>query len=42
MGCSVICPFLPNRYEEDWGLEDPVGKSIDELMINACNIENIE
>ena len=31
MGCGVICPFLPNKYEEDWGLEDPVGKSIEEF-----------
>jgi arsenate reductase (thioredoxin) len=29
MGCGVVCPFLPARYEEDWGLEDPVGKPID-------------
>lgn len=27
MGCNVVCPFLPSKYEEDWGLEDPTGKS---------------
>jgi arsenate reductase (thioredoxin) len=29
MGCGVECPFLPAGYEEDWGLEDPVGKPMD-------------
>lgn len=27
MGCNVVCPFVPGRYEEDWGLEDPSGQS---------------
>jgi arsenate reductase (thioredoxin) len=27
MGCGVSCPFIPNFYREDWGLEDPVGGS---------------
>ncbi len=26
MGCNVQCPFLPCRFREDWGLEDPSGK----------------
>ncbi len=26
MGCNVACPFLPCRYREDWGLDDPSGK----------------
>lgn len=26
MGCNVACPFLPCKYQEDWGLEDPTGK----------------
>ena len=26
MGCNVRCPFLPCKYREDWGLEDPSGK----------------
>lgn len=30
MGCNVTCPFLPCKYREDWGLEDPTGKSDDE------------
>lgn len=27
MGCNVHCPHLPCSYREDWGLNDPTGKS---------------
>ncbi len=27
MGCNVQCPTLPCRLREDWGLEDPTGRS---------------
>ena len=27
MGCNVNCPYLPCKYREDWGLEDPSGKN---------------
>jgi protein-tyrosine-phosphatase len=27
MGCNVNCPVLPCKHREDWGLEDPSGKS---------------
>ncbi|MEG1631768.1 MAG: arsenate reductase ArsC [Hydrogenoanaerobacterium sp.] len=27
MGCNVTCPFLPCKHREDWGLNDPTGKS---------------
>ncbi len=26
MGCNVSCPYLPSRYREDWGLDDPTGQ----------------
>ena len=26
MGCNVDCPYLPCRFREDWGLEDPTGQ----------------
>ncbi|HOJ50893.1 MAG TPA: arsenate reductase ArsC [Spirochaetota bacterium] len=29
MGCGVVCPFIPNKLQEDWGLDDPVGKPIE-------------
>jgi len=39
MGCNVNCPYLPCRYWEDWGLEDPTGKSDEEFIKTARNIE---
>ncbi|WP_147565309.1 arsenate reductase ArsC [Clostridium tyrobutyricum] len=39
MGCNVECPFLPSKYEEDWGLEDPTGKSDEEFIKTAEIIE---
>ena len=27
MGCNVECPALDARFVEDWGIEDPTGKS---------------
>ena len=31
MGCNVNCPVLPCKYREDWGLDDPSGKSDEEF-----------
>ena len=31
MGCNVQCPYLPCSHREDWGLEDPTGKSDDDF-----------
>ena len=31
MGCGVICPFIPSKYQEDWGLDDPSGGSIEDF-----------
>lgn len=39
MGCNVICPVAPSEYEEDWGLEDPTGKSDEEFKRVAKKIE---
>lgn len=39
MGCNVECPYLPSRHREDWGLDDPTGKSHDEFINIARNIE---
>ncbi|WIF93940.1 arsenate reductase ArsC [Caminicella sporogenes] len=30
MGCNVVCPYIPCKHSEDWGLEDPSGKPIKE------------
>jgi len=40
MGCNVVCPFLPSKHEEDWGLEDPTGKSDEEFIKTAKIIED--
>lgn len=29
MGCGVVCPYVPNTHQEDWGLEDPSGGPIE-------------
>ncbi len=39
MGCNVKCPILPCKYREDWGLEDPSGKSDKEFIKTARLIE---
>lgn len=32
MGCNVQCPNLPCAGTEDWGLDDPTGKSDSEFL----------
>lgn len=41
MGCNVECPNIPCRFREDWGLDDPTGKSDDEFkkVINEIEIK---
>ena len=39
MGCNVVCPYLPADHVEDWGLDDPTGKSDDEFIRTAKLIE---
>lgn len=31
MGCNVICPFVPNKHSEDWGLDDPSGGPLEDF-----------
>lgn len=40
MGCNVQCPYLPCSHREDWGLEDPTGKSDDEFIKVMQEIES--
>ena len=37
MGCNVQCPFLPCSHREDWGLDDPSGKS-DEAFLKTIRL----
>ena len=39
IGCNVVCPYLPAKHIEDWGLEDPTGKSDEEFIKIAKTIE---
>lgn len=39
MGCNVNCPYLPCKYREDWGLEDPTGKDEGEYRKTISAIE---
>ena len=39
MGCNAQCPFLPCKHREDWGLEDPTGKSDAEFESTIKQIE---
>ncbi len=32
MGCEVGCPFIGRAFDDNWGLEDPTGRS-DETFI---------
>lgn len=39
MGCNVECPFIPCQHREDWGLDDPTGKSDDVFLQTAETIK---
>lgn len=39
MGCNVVCPFLPAKQVEDWGLDDPTGKPDEEFIMVIKTIE---
>ena len=39
MGCNVSCPFIGRPFDDDWGLEDPTGKSDEEFKIIIKEIE---
>lgn len=43
MGCNVSCPYVPSQYVENWGLDDPTGKSDAEFEKTIQQIkDNIE
>ena len=39
MGCNVRCPSLPCKHREDWGLDDPSGKSDEAFLQTMRRIE---
>ncbi|MBQ4284653.1 MAG: arsenate reductase ArsC [Lachnospira sp.] len=40
MGCNVGCPYIGIAFDDNWGLEDPTGKSDDEFKRIIKEIEN--
>ena len=39
MGCNVGCPFIGRAFDDNWGLEDPTGKSDEEFKLVIGQIE---
>ena len=46
MGCDVGCPFIGRPFDDNWGLEDPTGKSdeefkkvIDEIRVRIMELK---
>ena len=46
MGCNVGCPFIGRPFDDNWGLDDPTGKSdeefkkvIDEIRVRIMELK---
>ena len=39
MGCNVGCPFIGRPFDDNWGLDDPTGKSDSEFIKVIQEIE---
>jgi len=39
MGCNVGCPFIGRTFDDNWGLDDPTGKSDDDFKAVIQRIE---
>lgn len=39
MGCNVACPYIGEPFDDNWGLEDPTGKSDEEFIKTIKKIE---
>ena len=47
MGCDVGCPYIGRAFDDNWGLDDPTGKSdevfrsvIEKIRQNILELEN--
>ncbi|MGN1344688.1 MAG: arsenate reductase ArsC [Traorella sp.] len=40
MGCNVTCPLVSYEYSENWGLDDPTGKSDEVFEETIIKIED--
>ena len=39
MGCNVGCPFIGRAFDDNWGIDDPTGKSDDDFKAVIQRIE---
>ena len=39
MGCNVTCPYIGKSFDDNWNLDDPTGKSDDEVIKIIKEIE---
>ena len=39
MGCNVGCPYIGRGFDDNWGLDDPTGKSDDDFVSVIKSIE---
>ena len=39
MGCNVECPYIGMPFDDDWGLDDPTGKSEEDYIKVIKEIE---
>lgn len=39
MGCNVGCPFIGRPFDDNWGLDDPTGKSDEDFIEIIKKIE---
>ena len=39
MGCNVTCPLIHKPFDDNWGLDDPTGKSDEEFVKVIMKIE---
>ena len=40
MGCGDACPLLPGKRYEDWEIDDPEGKTLDEIRVIRDQIKD--
>ncbi len=41
MGCGDSCPFFPGKTYLDWKLDDPAGKSLNEVRVIRDQIKDL-
>ncbi len=40
MGCGVECPYVPTKYREDWGVDDPSGGPKEDFAVTRDIIKS--